>query len=56
MALVATLNLLLVLFDLSYVPLRDFWLQGNIRLGNFMAGFIEFEGIKLDIVPSSFSQ
>ena len=56
MALVATLNLLLVFFDLSYVPLRDFWLQGHIRLGEFMVGFIESEGIKLDIIPSRISR
>jgi len=34
-ALVASANLLLVLFDLSYVPLRDFWLQGNIQIFQF---------------------
>lgn len=32
MALVATVNLLLVLFDLSYIPLRNFWLQGRVQL------------------------
>jgi hypothetical protein len=31
-ALVALANLLLVLFDLSYVPWRNFWLQGRVRL------------------------
>lgn len=31
-ALIATVNLLLVLFDLSYVPWRNFWLQGRVRL------------------------
>jgi hypothetical protein len=32
MAILALINLLLVLFDLSYIPLRDFWLQGRIQL------------------------
>lgn len=32
MALIASVNLLLVLFDLSYIPLRNFWLQGRITL------------------------
>ncbi|MBW4550859.1 MAG: hypothetical protein KME35_07095 [Aphanocapsa sp. GSE-SYN-MK-11-07L] len=32
MAIVATANLGLVLFDLSYVPWRDFWLQGKIQI------------------------
>ncbi len=32
MAILASVNLLLVLFDLSYIPLRDFWLQGKIKV------------------------
>jgi hypothetical protein len=32
MAALALANLLLVLFDLSYIPLRDFWLQGKIKV------------------------
>jgi hypothetical protein len=32
MAIAATLNLSLVLFDLSYVPWRDFWLHRNIKV------------------------
>lgn len=56
MALIATLNLLLVCFDLSYVPLRDFWLQGHVRLGEITIGFIEYEGIRLDIIPAEISQ
>ncbi|MBD2576401.1 hypothetical protein [Oscillatoria sp. FACHB-1406] len=31
MATLAALNYLLVLFDLTYIPLRDFWLQGRIQ-------------------------
>ena len=38
-AILASLNLLLVLFDLSYIPLRNFWLQGRVqvllKIGNF---------------------
>ena len=56
LALVATLNLLLVCFDLSYVPLRDFWLQGHIRLGEIMVGFIDYDGVRFDIVPAQVSQ
>lgn len=32
MAAIALVNLGMVLFDLSYVPLRDFWLQGGVQL------------------------
>jgi hypothetical protein len=32
MAIVATANLGLVIFDLSYVPWRDFWLQGKLSI------------------------
>ncbi len=32
MAFWATVNLILVIFDISYIPLRDFWLQGRIQL------------------------
>ena len=32
MALLALTNLTLVFFDLSYIPLRDFWLQGRVQL------------------------
>ena len=32
MAVLALVNLLLVIFDISYIPLRDFWLQGRIKV------------------------
>ncbi|MGQ9837009.1 MAG: hypothetical protein ACUVRV_03345 [Cyanobacteriota bacterium] len=32
MALIALSNLCLVLFDISYVPGRDFWLQGRVQV------------------------
>ena len=31
-AILILLNYLLVIFDLSYIPLRDFWLQGKVQL------------------------
>ena len=31
-ALLALSNLILVLFDLNYIPLRDFWLHGKVQL------------------------
>ncbi|ACK68333.1 conserved hypothetical protein [Rippkaea orientalis PCC 8801] len=32
MALLVLLNYSLVIFDLSYIPLRDFWLQGRVQI------------------------
>ena len=32
MAVLASVNLLLVVFNISYIPLRDFWLQGKIKV------------------------
>ncbi len=32
MALLVLLNFILVMFDLTYIPLRDFWLQGRFQL------------------------
>jgi hypothetical protein len=49
MAILALVNLLLVLFDLSYIPLRDFWLQGKIRAFGFTLGPIQFPGFNLAI-------
>jgi hypothetical protein len=49
MALLALVNLLLVLFDLSYIPLRDFWLQGRIKVFGFTVGPIQFSGFNLKI-------
>lgn len=34
MAAIAGANLTLVIFDITYIPWRNFWLQGNIRLAN----------------------
>ena len=56
MAIIATLNLLLVIFDLSYVPLRDFWLNGQVKLGAIRSAYIQTKGIKLDLIPSKLSE
>lgn len=40
MALLASANLVLVLFDLSYIPLRNFWLQGRVQ---FYARIAKYE-------------
>ena len=32
LALLALINLILVFFDLCYIPLRDFWLHGRVQL------------------------
>ncbi|TVQ53083.1 MAG: hypothetical protein EA366_13425 [Spirulina sp. DLM2.Bin59] len=32
LAIIVTINLCLVVFDLSYVAMRNFWLQGRVRL------------------------
>ncbi|GBF82598.1 hypothetical protein [Aphanothece sacrum] len=32
MALLILLNYVVVIFDLTYIPLRDFWLQGRVQL------------------------
>ncbi len=49
MAILAAVNLLLVLFDLSYVPLRDFWLQGKVKILGFTLGSVKFPGFTLAI-------
>ncbi|MDJ0577691.1 MAG: hypothetical protein QNJ65_21345 [Xenococcaceae cyanobacterium MO_234.B1] len=56
MAIIATLNFLLVIFDLSYVPLRDFWLNGQVKLGAIRSAYIQTKGIKLDLIPPQLSK
>lgn len=53
MALLALANLLLVLFDLSYIPLRDFWLQGKVKVLGFTLGPVQVPGffIKIPLPP-----
>lgn len=56
MAMIAVINLLLVIFDLSYVPLRDFWLHGQIRLGEIKTAYVTIPGIELDVINDDVSQ
>ena len=56
MAAIATLNLLLVAFDLSYVPLRDFWLSGQVRVGKMESAYVEIPGIKVDLISPNISR
>jgi hypothetical protein len=53
---VATINLLLVIFNLTYVPLRDFWLSGQVTIGNFKFGYVELKGIKVDFLNENISK
>ncbi|MGK7941835.1 MAG: hypothetical protein AB4062_17125 [Crocosphaera sp.] len=56
MALVVLANYSLVIFDLSYIPLRDFWLQGRvqvyIKIGTFER---EIPKPPLRVIPKSIS-
>ncbi len=56
MALLAVINLIVVTFDLTYVPLRDFWLSGQVTVGGINTAYIQLEGIKLDLLPDNISQ
>jgi hypothetical protein len=56
MALVAVINLTLVAFDLSYIPLRDFWLTGQVTLGSINTAYGKLPGIKLDVLPENISE
>ena len=53
MALLALANLLLVLFDLSYIPLRDFWLHGKVKVLGFTLGPVQVPGyfIRIPLPP-----
>ncbi len=56
MALVAVINLIIVAFDLSYVPLRDFWLSGEVTVGGIKSAYINYQGIELDLLPENVSE
>lgn len=56
MAVLVTFNLVIVLFDLTYIPLRDFYMHGKIRIGHFKIAWIQSEGISLDLLTSSVSE
>jgi hypothetical protein len=52
LALLALANLILVIFDLTYIPLRDFWLQGRVQLFIKIGSFEqEFPDPPLKILP-----
>ena len=47
MAMLVLLNFALVIFDLTYIPLRDFWLQGKVKVGHVQINNrINFEGFE----------
>ena len=56
MALIAVINMVIVAFDLSYVPLRDFYLSGQVTVGGINTAYVQFAGIKLDLLPESASE
>ncbi|MBE9043034.1 hypothetical protein IQ255_01195 [Pleurocapsales cyanobacterium LEGE 10410] len=56
MALLAVINLTIVAFNLSYVPLRDFWLSGQVTVGGINSAYIKLDGIKLELLPQSVTQ
>lgn len=56
MTLIAVINLAIVTFDLSYVPLRDFWLSGQVTVGGINSAYIKLDGIKLDLIPQNVSK
>ena len=56
MALLAVINLAIVAFDLTYVPLRDFWLTGRVTIGRISTAYVEFEGYKLDLLDRNISE
>ncbi len=55
MAILSALNLLVIAFDITYIPLRDIWLNGKITLGKFKIGPYEYEGFPLKILPQRLS-
>lgn len=56
MALIAVINLIIVAFDLSYVPLRDFYLSGEITLGGINTAYVQFAGIEIDLLSETASE
>jgi hypothetical protein len=56
-ALLLVINVIFVGFDLSYISLRDFWLQGKFTLGSFNIGdVVVYKGIELDLIPANASK
>ncbi|NJK56745.1 MAG: hypothetical protein HC939_12450 [Pleurocapsa sp. SU_5_0] len=56
MALIAVINLLIVGFDLSYIPVRDFWLLGQVTIGEIKTAYGQLPGIELDLLPENVSK
>ena len=57
MALVVLANYALVIFDLTYIPLRDFWLQGRVQLFIKIGKFEkEIPERPLKVLPPSLSE
>lgn len=42
MAILSAISLAAVCFDLSYIPLRDFWLQGRFHIFTFKLGEVDY--------------
>ncbi len=55
-AIISIGNLGFVAFDLTYIPLRDIWLNGKVTVGNFKIGPYEYDGLPLQILPNSWSK
>ncbi|MGF1542518.1 MAG: hypothetical protein ACFCU5_19085 [Pleurocapsa sp.] len=55
MAAIAVINLSLVAFDLTYIPLRDFWLFGQVKIGYLKTAYVELEGIEINLIPPNVS-
>ena len=56
MALIAVINLIVVVFDLSYVPLRDFYRSGQVTIGGINTAYVQSAGIELDLLPEVASE
>ena len=55
-AIISLANLGVVAFDLTYIPLRDIWLNGKITLGKFKIGPYKYDGFQLKILQDSWSE
>lgn len=55
-AIISVTNLGVVAFDLTYIPLRDIWLNGKITVGSFKIGPYKYDGLPLKIIPNSLSK
>ncbi|WP_231932940.1 hypothetical protein [Geminocystis sp. NIES-3708] len=53
MAVISVLNFGVVLFDITYIPLRDIWLNGKVTVGKIKIASHEFDGVTFKILPQS---